>query len=174
MAETPVILIGALPVGSARDFSAYASTNAQNAGGGMPSPGGPTQVVSPPYTQPMWFYNAEPRIPFNQDFPQNLPRPSWKGGRGGPASGGSPITSALGAVTMTKGVGDTVGAWVMNPGIVTLRLLGAGFAGYHGFKRNHDSVGWGAWWAFLGALSPFLTNGVAVVEGYAQKTRGEL
>lgn len=49
-----------------------------------------------------------------------------------------------------------------------LIVASAGFSAWHGYKRNHDSVGWGFAWMGLGALFPVITPIVALAEGYAK------
>lgn len=190
---TNVMLIGAIPVGGSfgtaanNDFSVYASSNLDNTGGGMPSPGGPTQYVNAPYTQPLWLFNAEARLPIAQDVPQNLPRPTWKGNRKGPASTGAPITSALAGVAAPAlgavGAGDSdtaasngekvycttqAGAAYVAAMQVGYVALGATFAGIHGYRRNRGKAGWTAVWALSGALFPVVTGIVAVAQGYGK------
>lgn len=193
---TDVMLIGALPVGSGHTsrhlgatanppFSVYATTNEYNSGGGMPAQGGPMQWVEAPFTQPMWLFNAEARIPFNQDLPQLLPRMSWKGGRpNGPASTGQPITSALAGLNTPAlgaiGAGDAstadqtycttkAGAAYVTAMQVGYVALGATFAGIHGYRRNGNKLGYGIGWGVAGALLPVLTGIVAVAQGYGKR-----
>ena len=56
----------------------------------------------------------------------------------------------------------------LSPAVQILLVLSAGFSGYHGYKRNHDSVGFGFAWALAGTLLPIITPAVAVAQGYAK------
>jgi hypothetical protein len=48
-------------------------------------------------------------------------------------------------------------------------LASAGASAYHGYKRNHDSVGWGLAWGLLGAAVPVVTPvAAAILQGYAK------
>ncbi len=44
---------------------------------------------------------------------------------------------------------------------------------YHGYKRN-DSLGWGIWWGFMGALFPVITPTIAVAQGFGQRKKNGL
>jgi len=44
---------------------------------------------------------------------------------------------------------------------------------YHGYKRN-DSLGWGIWWGFMGALFPVITPTIAVAQGFGQPKKSGL
>lgn len=57
---------------------------------------------------------------------------------------------------------------LMTPTVGVLVLLSTGFSAYHGYKRNHENVPYGALWGFFGALFPIITPIVAVVQGYAK------
>ncbi len=56
----------------------------------------------------------------------------------------------------------------LSPTIQIIILLSTGFSAYHGYKRNHDNVGWGFGWGALGAIFPIITPIVAIAEGYAK------
>lgn len=47
---------------------------------------------------------------------------------------------------------------------------------YHGYKRNHDSIGWGIWWGLMGATFPIITPIIAYVAapGFAQPKKNGL
>ncbi len=51
--------------------------------------------------------------------------------------------------------------------IFGLWMTSGALSAYHGFKRNHDSIGWGLGWGLLGLTFPILTPLLAVAEGYA-------
>lgn len=44
---------------------------------------------------------------------------------------------------------------------------------YHGYKRN-DSLGWGIWWGFMGALFPVITPTIAVAQGFGKPKKNGL
>lgn len=44
---------------------------------------------------------------------------------------------------------------------------------YHGYKRN-DSLGWGIWWGFMGALFPVITPTIAVAQGFGRPKKNGL
>lgn len=50
----------------------------------------------------------------------------------------------------------------------TIYLAGAGAAAYHGWSRNRDWK-WALVWGVLGGLSPLITNGIAIAQGYGKK-----
>jgi len=58
------------------------------------------------------------------------------------------------------------GAWAWSAMSVT--LLGAVMAGYHGYKRNRSNTGWALGWGLLGGMFPLITNGVALAQGFAK------
>jgi hypothetical protein len=47
--------------------------------------------------------------------------------------------------------------------------VGAALAVYHGYKRNHESLGWGIAWGALGALFPLITVPVALAQGFGEE-----
>jgi hypothetical protein len=49
-----------------------------------------------------------------------------------------------------------------------LALASAGASGYHGVKRHHGSIGWGAWWFLMGGVFPIFTPIVAVAQGFGK------
>lgn len=53
-------------------------------------------------------------------------------------------------------------------GGLALATLFAGFAAYHGYKRNDDSAGWGVLWGLSGALAWPAVIPAAVLQGYAE------
>jgi hypothetical protein len=70
-----------------------------------------------------------------------------------PSAGVSAGASALGVVA---GIGSLAGSLAL---------------GYHGYKRNNDSIGWGAGWFLLGGFFPLGTaiGGVlALDQGFAK------
>ena len=50
----------------------------------------------------------------------------------------------------------------------TIYMAGAGAAAYHGYKRN-NSIGWALVWGLLGGLSPLITNGIALAQGFGKR-----
>ena len=44
---------------------------------------------------------------------------------------------------------------------------------YHGYKRNGNSVPWGAAWALGGVVCPSVTMGFALTQGFATRTKGD-
>jgi hypothetical protein len=48
-------------------------------------------------------------------------------------------------------------------------LAFAAFAGYHGYRRNSDSVFWGLAWAAGGFICPIVTAPFAISQGYGKK-----
>ena len=49
--------------------------------------------------------------------------------------------------------------------------VSAGLSGYHGYKRNNDSLGWGLVWGLLGATFPIVTPAVAYAQGFGTRAR---
>ena len=45
------------------------------------------------------------------------------------------------------------------------RPVAAGLGAYHGYRRNHESVGWGIGWFLLGGMFPIITTGFAFAQG---------
>jgi hypothetical protein len=43
---------------------------------------------------------------------------------------------------------------------------------YHGYKRNSNSVPWGAAWAIGGMVCPTVTAGFALTQGFGKKAGG--
>lgn len=62
-------------------------------------------------------------------------------------------------------VGDFAGTTYS---LVKLAAVGAG--AFHGYRRN-KSIGWAIAWALLAGLSPIITTGVAVAQGFGQPKR---
>lgn len=50
-------------------------------------------------------------------------------------------------------------------------LLGAGVGAYHGYKRNHGSIGWAIGWAALGSMVPIVVVPVALAQGLGEEAR---
>jgi len=48
-----------------------------------------------------------------------------------------------------------------------LWMTSGAVSAYHGYKRNHDSVGWGLGWGLMGLMFPILAPVTAIAEGYA-------
>lgn len=71
-------------------------------------------------------------------------------------------------------------SWTPSPlfrivwGVASTASLAA--SAYHGYKRNHDSIGWGIWWGLMGAMFPIITPVIAYVAapGFAQPKRNGL
>lgn len=73
------------------------------------------------------------------------------------------IVGPLGAPQLVDDAGDSLGT------VLFVLDVASGLAsGYHGYKRNHDSVAWGLVWAIFGMTLPVITPIVAVMEGYAE------
>jgi hypothetical protein len=51
-----------------------------------------------------------------------------------------------------------------------LSTLSCAASVFHGYRRN-DSVGWGIWWGFMGALFPVITPTIAVAQGFGKPKR---
>jgi hypothetical protein len=51
-------------------------------------------------------------------------------------------------------------------------LVSALASGFHGFKRNGGSIGWGAWWFVMGSIFPIVTPALGMAQGYARKKVG--
>lgn len=49
-----------------------------------------------------------------------------------------------------------------------LSLAGAAAGAYHGYKRNHESIGWAIGWALLGSIAPVITVPVAVAQEFGK------
>jgi hypothetical protein len=49
-----------------------------------------------------------------------------------------------------------------------LSLASAGAGAYHGYKRNHGSIGWAIWWSFMGGLFPIFTPAIALAQGFGK------
>jgi hypothetical protein len=49
-----------------------------------------------------------------------------------------------------------------------LAIVSPGVAFYHGYRKNHGSVGWGLAWAIAGRLAPVLTPALALAQGLGQ------
>lgn len=60
-------------------------------------------------------------------------------------------------------VGGYIGMGIM--------ALGAGLAGYHGYKRSGGSVGSAVGWGLLGGLVPIITVPVAFAQGFGKRRR---
>lgn len=48
------------------------------------------------------------------------------------------------------------------------RVVSAAASGYHGTKRNHGSVFWGAAWFGAGYFLPVITPTIAVAQGFGK------
>ena len=59
----------------------------------------------------------------------------------------------------------TFGAW--ETAYTAAGLVAAVASGYHGYKRNGGSAGWGLVWGILGFAVPVVTVPVALLEGFA-------
>jgi hypothetical protein len=51
-------------------------------------------------------------------------------------------------------------------------MAGMGLGAYHGYKRNHDSVGWGIGWGLLGGALWLPALIIAGVQGFAKPKGG--
>jgi hypothetical protein len=65
---------------------------------------------------------------------------------------------------------STTGKLTKNSILGVLSMASAAASGYHGFKRNHGSFGWGLWWFTMGAIFPIFTPVVALARspGFAK------
>ena len=68
-------------------------------------------------------------------------------------------TSYLRGDFFTSGEQMVVGALV---------ALSVGASAYHGYKRNHGSLGWGVAWGALGGLFPVITPAIALAQGFGK------
>lgn len=84
-------------------------------------------------------------------LPHGFPRPTWLGTHGMGAYGDG-------------GAGQAI--------VGVVALASAAASAYHGYKRNHDSVGWAIGWGLLGGLFPVITPVIAVAQGYAKPEKG--
>jgi len=48
-----------------------------------------------------------------------------------------------------------------------------GASAYHGYKRNHESYGWGVGWATLAVFAPFLTGAFMLAQGFGKPKKGK-
>jgi hypothetical protein len=53
----------------------------------------------------------------------------------------------------------------------TLALASVSASAYHGFKRNGDSLGYGALWGGAAAVFPVITPAVAVAQGFGERAK---
>lgn len=179
---------------------------------GFPGAGGPNITVRAPYSQPNYRMNRHMPIPSTWDEPQNLMRMTDKTNHNphARASGGKPITSALGSIgkkmisPILFGDGESQSiydraaessersqALTPAPAVSSSAyqsmavaadnwrtaymfaaagtvVLGATMASIHGYRRNKGKTGYAVLWGIAGAVFPILTNGVALVQGYAK------
>jgi hypothetical protein len=56
---------------------------------------------------------------------------------------------------------------ITDDAISTVYLAAIGAGAYHGYKRS-KSVGWAAVWALAAAVSPIVTGGVALAQGFGK------
>jgi len=65
---------------------------------------------------------------------------------------------------------NTSGGLTRNAVLGILSTASAAVSGYHGFKRNNGSLGWGLWWFIMGGLFPVFTPIVAIARspGFAK------
>lgn len=49
-----------------------------------------------------------------------------------------------------------------------LALAGAVSGIYHGYKRNHGSVGWGLGWGVFGGMLPIVSIPLSIAEGFGK------
>jgi hypothetical protein len=66
------------------------------------------------------------------------------------------------------GLIDPLGVGLAVEGTIVLASVAA--SAYHGYKRNR-SVGWAAWWGFMGLLFPIVTPAVAIAQGFGKRSR---
>jgi hypothetical protein len=60
----------------------------------------------------------------------------------------------------------------LSPGVRTFweiaSLLSTGACVYHGYKRNHGSIGWAIGWGLVGGLFPVISVGIAAAQGFGK------
>lgn len=49
-----------------------------------------------------------------------------------------------------------------------LALAGAATGIYHGYKRNHGSIGWGLGWGLFGSVAPVISIPLSIAEGFGK------
>ncbi len=75
--------------------------------------------------------------------------------------------------------GSVVKQWLKPPSMPVrivwgvLSTLSFAASVYHGYKRN-DSLGWGIWWGFMGAVFPVITPTIALAQGFGKPKRSGL
>jgi hypothetical protein len=47
-------------------------------------------------------------------------------------------------------------------------VAGAALGAYHGYKRNHGSVGWAIGWSIFGSFLPFFSIPLSLAEGFGK------
>ena len=47
-------------------------------------------------------------------------------------------------------------------------LASSGAGAYHGYKRNHGSIGWALWWSLMGGMFPIFTPAIALAQGFGK------
>lgn len=47
-------------------------------------------------------------------------------------------------------------------------IAGGALGAYHGYKRNHGSVGWAIGWSIFGSLMPFFSIPLSLAEGFGK------
>lgn len=100
--------------------------------------------------------------PFSSPAPIAVWRPSYAVSPA-PLAPPSPAPRRSPAMGEVSGSDVVVGlAWV---GMAAMTV----FAGYHGYKRNRDSMGWGLWWGLMGALVPPIPQFMALIQGYGYR-----
>ncbi len=50
-------------------------------------------------------------------------------------------------------------------------LAGMVIGGVHGYRRNNSSIGWAIGWGLLGAVTPFMTTGIAFAQGFTKGSK---
>jgi len=112
-------------------------------------------------------------------YPQQLTSPTW-GAIGSPTDmgprfkPGAPSTLARKAVGMA-GLG-ALGAYDdLSPALRTFWTLAGvasvGVSAYHGYKRNHGSIGWAIGWGLLGGIFPIITPAIAAAQGIGKPAK---
>lgn len=64
---------------------------------------------------------------------------------------------------------QTVGVFNHKNVMKALVLASALASGFHGFKRNSGSIGWGLWWFVMGSIFPIVTPALGFAQGFAKK-----
>jgi hypothetical protein len=56
----------------------------------------------------------------------------------------------------------------LSPLMYAASLAGTATGAYHGYKRNHGSIGWAIGWGLLGGVVPIITIPVSLAQGFGK------